>query len=277
MNIPKRLQEQGCLFGNIFTPILFHEGMNMALHFPDRISFRQQDKTKATSGNGIIAIHPSQKRFDGRQRNHKRKRQAGVLRQVPDDPCHFAIKLVIQHDDLTHGILCAKVFAGNAFGQYDRIGRRQCCPGIAGQPLIIEYLRYVFVGKGKVLLVVAVISYFNYTVVIKELRYFQFREIVSQRGRDDRRNPGIIVDGMMVDPVDPIRLRIIGIIPQFETDHQKNDETGGNAQCKSPDIDQGVTEAAANIPQAGKEVFHQHEVPGTKNNTIFIQYSLSTN
>jgi hypothetical protein len=63
---------------------------------------------------------------------------------------------------------------------------------------------------------------------------------------------------MVIDPVNPIRLRIKGIISQLISNDHEDEQTGSDPQRQPPDIEQRIAETAADIPKSGQKIVNQH-------------------
>jgi hypothetical protein len=74
------------------------------------------------------------------------------------------------------------------------------------------------------------------------------------------RRPGLGLFTLPGDPVNPVCLFMVPVIPQLMADISSDHDTTGNAYCQSQNVDKGIHLMVEQAPYRGSQIVFKHEL-----------------
>jgi len=191
--------------------------------------------------------------------------QGGIMRDVFHNPGDCEFMLVIYIYDLAHGIVVTKVFFGLVLGENQRERRIQCCIRITVDKRKGHHVQKRRVDSAHSVLIKRLVVVAEQLVAgpdvagsVNDFRdLFHERRGQGVRGDCDMIYPsGIIL--VFFHPVEVGGVLVELVKAQFIQNPNADEQTAGQAESQSGDIDEGITFMAFDVAPDNFKIIFQH-------------------
>ena len=225
--------------------------------------FRNDNKCVAATGNAIKTGHGTVIKLQRIEGDQELKGQTRIGRRILYNAGNFNGELILKIDGFTQPCSGPKIFSGQGFSEYDRIGFCECRTAVTSQPFKIKYLMELVIGKGKFFFNKSFLTDLDKAFrLIKSLRaVFQFGKCIAHGRQYSQRNIGIKIQCIQRNTVSPASLLTCTVVVQFISHHQKNDEAGKYTDAEAEYIEKSKIQVPPDISKRAENIVLEHLTP----------------